>query len=205
VYDNLSTGNRWAVRWGPLELGDILEPARLHEVFSAYQPVAVMHFAACALVEESMQEPARYYRNNVSGAVNVLDTCRVSGVAGFVFSSTCAVYGNAATVPIDEAQSTQPVNPYGASKLMIERVLADFLAGSETFAFNLGTGQGYSVRQVLAAVERVSGRKVPQEIGPRRPGDPPVLVADTRRAQAELGVHFSLSTSLERIVQTAWA
>jgi UDP-glucose-4-epimerase GalE len=289
VYDNLSTGNRCAVRWGPLELGDILDAARLHEVFCSYRPVAVLHFAASALVGESMQEPARYYRNNVTGAINVLDACRAHGIAAFVFSSSCAVYGIPAAIPISEAQPKAPINPYGASKLMVERVLADYdmaydvrsavlryfnaagadpendlgeqravethlvplaldaalgtrpplrimgtdhatpdgtairdyihvgdlaqahvaalrrlLTGSESFAFDLGSGQGHSVRQVLSVIERVSRRAVPHEIAPRRPGDPPVLIADPHRARAELGLDFALSASFERIVETAW-
>lgn len=126
TYDNLSIGNRWAVKWGPLERGDILDPARLSEVFQEYQPVAVMHFAAFALVGESMREPGRYFRNNVVGTLNLLDACRMFGVSNIVFSSTCATYGNPDSLPITEQSPQIPVNPYGASKLMIERVLRDY-------------------------------------------------------------------------------
>ena len=93
VYDNLSTGNRWAVHYGPMEIGDILDPARLHEVFRQYRPVAVMHFAASTLVGESMLEPAHYYRTNVVGTLNLLDTARAHEVRAIVFSSSCATYG----------------------------------------------------------------------------------------------------------------
>jgi UDP-glucose-4-epimerase GalE len=128
AYDNLSIGNRWAVRWGPLEVGDILDPNRLHEVCRKHAPEAVLHFAAFALVGESVQEPALYYRNNVVGALNLLDAARLSGARAFVFSSTCATYGVPEEIPIREDAPQRPVNPYGASKLMIERVLADYEA-----------------------------------------------------------------------------
>ena len=133
VFDNLSTGNRWAVRYGPLELGDIQRPDQLSDVFSAYKPVGVMHFAADALVGESMQHPAKYYRNNVLGTLNVLDAMRVSECRSIVFSSTCAVYGTPAQTPITEATPKDPVNPYGASKLMVERMLRDH---ASAYGFN---------------------------------------------------------------------
>lgn len=126
TYDNLSIGNRWAVRWGPLELGDINDAARLHEVFRRHDPVGVLHFAALALVGESVTAPGLYYRANVGGALSVLDAARTHDVRAFVFSSTCAVYGAPANVPIHEDTPPSPVNPYGASKLMVERILADY-------------------------------------------------------------------------------
>jgi len=287
--DNLSTGRRDAVRWGPLEIGDILDPARLHEVFAQYCPAAVMHFAACALVGESMAEPARYWRNNLIGTINLLDACRTHGVGGFVLSSTCAVYGAAAPVLIVEDTLKAPVNPYGASKLSAEMALQDYSAtyglpaailryfnaagadlegeagehrivethlipraldaalgasppfqimgsdyptpdgtavrdyvhvsdlaeahiaalrhlldGGGTFVVNLGTGLGYSVREVLDSIERITGQRVPHEIAPRRPGDPPQLVADASRARYMLGVDFSLSQGLDQIIESAW-
>lgn len=128
TYDNLSTGNRWAVRWGPLELGDVSDGARLHEAFRRHAPVGVLHFAALALVGQSVAEPALYYRANVGGTLSVLDAARNHGAGAFVFSSTCAVYGAPATVPISEDTPPDPINPYGASKLMVERVLADYAA-----------------------------------------------------------------------------
>lgn len=128
TYDNLSIGNRWAVRWGPLEPGDILDVARLSEVFKKHRPVAAMHFAAFALVGESMAAPSLYYRNNVAGAINLLDAARLNDVQAIVFSSTCAIYGIPDELPIKEDTPQRPVNPYGASKLMVERILADYEA-----------------------------------------------------------------------------
>lgn len=290
TYDNLSIGNRWAVRWGPLERGDILDGARLGEVFKAHRPVGVLHFAALALVGESVQAPGLYYRTNVTGAVAVLDACRLHDVPAFVFSSTCAVYGAPDRIPIDEATPTRPINPYGASKLMVERILEDYdaayglrhmalryfnaagadpdgeigerrdvethlvplaldailgrrpplnilgddyatpdgtairdyihvsdlaeahvraldhlLAGGASRKINLGVGQGYSVRQVLDAAAEVAGRPVPHALAPRRPGDPPELVADPRAAFALLGQDLTARSSLARIIETAWA
>lgn len=263
TYDNLSTGNDWAVRWGPLEIGDLLDSARLHEVCKAYRPIAVMHFAASALVGESMREPARYYRNNVTGTLTLLDACRAHDIDSIVFSSSCAVYGIPDELPITEQAPKAPVNPYGASKLAAERVIADYAAayglrhatlryfnaagadiegeigehrtvethliplaldavlglrsplqimgtdystsdgtavrdyvhvtdltsahvaalkllleGSRSFTANLGTGKGYSVREILTSIENVTGRTVPHSIAPRRPGDPPMLIAE---------------------------
>jgi UDP-glucose-4-epimerase GalE len=289
TYDNLSIGNRWAVRWGSLERGDILDLSRLHDVFKEHQPIAVLHFAALALVGESMQVPALYYRTNVAGAQNVLDACRVHNVPAFVFSSTCAVYGVPESTPIGEQTPTLPVNPYGASKLMVERILADYemaygmrymalryfnaagadpdgeigeardiethlvplaldallgkrpplrilgddyptpdgtairdyihvsdladahvraldllLAGEPSCRVNLGTGHGYSVRQVLDAAAAVAGREVPYEIAARRPGDPAELVADPQNAFTLLGRDLTRRSDLASIMQTAW-
>jgi UDP-arabinose 4-epimerase len=286
--DNLSTGNRWAARYGPFEIGDILDHARLGDVFARYRPVAVMHFAALSLVGESMTLPAFYYRNNVTGALNLLDAARAFAVGGFVFSSTCATYGIPEQVPIGESTPQRPINPYGASKLMVERLLADFemayglpyaslryfnaagadpdaeigecrpvethliplvldavlgkapplrvmgtdyptadgtavrdyihvtdlalahvaalehlLAQQGSLSLNLGTGQGYSVAEVIAAAERVTGRKVPHGHAPRRPGDPPALVADPTRSRQALGLAHARS-DLETIIATAW-
>jgi UDP-arabinose 4-epimerase len=290
TYDNLSIGNRWAVRWGPLEVGDILDPNRLHEVCRKHEPAAVLHFAAFALVGESVQEPALYYRNNVVGAINLLDATRLSGARAFVFSSTCATYGVPEEIPIREDAPQHPVNPYGASKLMVERVLADYeaayglryaalryfnaagadpdgeigecravethlvplmleatlgrrpplqilggdyptpdgtairdyvhvtdlaaahvaalrhlLAGKPSLSLNLGTGRGHSVREAIAATERVTGHPVPRSVAARRPGDPPILFADPGRSIKLLGLTLPHSATLDQIVATAWA
>jgi UDP-arabinose 4-epimerase len=290
TYDNLSIGNRWAVRWGPLERGDILDASRLHDVFKNHRPVGVLHFAALALVGESMQVPGLYYRTNVGGAQNVMDACRIHDVPAFVFSSPCAVYGVPLTLPIGEDTPTVPINPYGASKLMVERILDDYgmayglrhmalryfnaagadpdgeigeardvethlvplaldailhrrpplrilgddyptpdgtavrdyihvsdladahvraldllLTGEPSRKINLGTGRGYSVREVLDAAAAVAGRMVPHEIAPRRAGDPAELVADPCAARALFGNDLTQRSSLARIIETAWA
>ena len=290
TYDNLSIGNRWAVRWGPIERGDILDPTRLHEVFTAYRPVGVLHFAAFALVGESMAKPGPYYRANVVGALNILEACRIHGVPAFVFSSTCAVYGTPDRMPIDEYSPTRPINPYGASKLMVEQILSDFemayglrhvalryfnaagadpsgeigefrdiethlvplaldailgrrapltvfgddyptpdgtairdyvhvgdlaeahvralsllIEGGPSGRINLGTGHGYSVREVLAAAHEITGRQVPHAMAPRRPGDPAELIANSRNARVLLGEDVMQRSSLASIIETAWA
>lgn len=125
-YDNLVYGHEAAVKWGPLEVGDILDRARLDEVIQRYHPAAVMHFAAFAYVGESVENPAKYYRNNVVGSLNLVEACQSQGIDKFVFSSTCATYGVPAEIPMTESHPQQPVNPYGQSKLMIEQILKDF-------------------------------------------------------------------------------
>lgn len=126
AYDNLVHGHRWAVRWGPFEYGDIGDRARLDEVMGKYRPAAIMHFAAFAYVGESVISPGKYYRNNVAGALTLLEAARDHGVEHFVFSSTCATYGVPETSPIPESHPQCPINPYGSSKLMVERILDDF-------------------------------------------------------------------------------
>ena len=126
AYDNLVYGHREAVRWGPLEVGDIADRHRLDEVIAEYRPEAAIHFAAYAYVGESVQDPAKYYRNNVAGTLSLLEALVHHGIDRVVFSSTCATYGIPEQVPIDEQHPQHPINPYGASKLMIERMLQDF-------------------------------------------------------------------------------
>ncbi|MCB1805616.1 MAG: UDP-glucose 4-epimerase, partial [Candidatus Competibacteraceae bacterium] len=126
VFDNLVYGHPWAVRWGPLEQGDIADRDRLDAVLQQYKPVAVMHFAAYAYVGESVQNPGKYYRNNVAGTLTLLEALRDHNIDKFVFSSTCATYGVPTQIPIPENHSQQPINPYGMSKLMIEQILRDF-------------------------------------------------------------------------------
>lgn len=288
AYDNLSRGNVWAVRWGPLEQGDIGDAARLKAVMEKYRPIALMHFAAYCYVGESVAEPLLYYRNNVQGSLTLLDTARQCGLGKFVLSSTCATYGDPQTLPIAESHPQNPTSPYGASKLMVERMLRDceaahglswaslryfnaagadpdgeigeahdpetrliplaiqaamaenepltvfgtdyptpdgtairdyihvadlanahilalqhLLAGGESLAVNLGTGEGHSVLDVIAAVERVSTRRVAVGYGPRRPGDPPCMVADATQARERLGWR-PYYPKLETIIETAW-
>lgn len=289
VYDNLSHGHEQAVQWGPLERGDIADSLLLGEVFERYQPIAVMHFAAFIAVGESVEDPGKYYRNNVAGTLNLLQAMVAHSVDKFVFSSTAAIFGTPDKVPISEDEPQAPINPYGRSKLMVEQMLADLerahglravmlryfnaagaspdgeigechdpethliplaldaaagkgpaltvfgddyptpdgtcirdyihvgdLAdahvraldylgqGGATRGFNLGTGSGVSVREILDSIERVTKRAVPHNFGPRRPGDPPVLVSDASRARRELGWQPRLS-DIDTIIASAWA
>jgi UDP-arabinose 4-epimerase len=289
VYDNLSRGHRAAVRWGPLVEGDLHDTARLAAALRTHQVTAVMHFAAFAYVGESMTDPESYYRNNVGGTLALLAAMREAGIARIVFSSTCAVYGMPEHLPIRETTEKAPLNPYGDTKLAIERALhwyagayglryvalryfnaagadpdgeigedhepethliplvlraalgrgdpievygtdyptpdgtairdyihvgdladahlgaLDYLAaGGDSIAINLGTGSGCSVREVIAAVERIGGRPVPRHEVARRPGDPPALVADPSLALSRLGWRPRRS-DLETIIATALA
>jgi UDP-glucose-4-epimerase GalE len=287
VYDNLVAGHRAAVKFGDLVEGDILDTDGLTEVLRRQQVFAVMHFAAFLDVGESVRDPSKYYRNNVAGAASVLSAMAAAAVKHFVFSSTCATYGEPIETPIAETHPQQPINSYGESKLAIERALPHFerahgmswvalryfnAAGAdpdgeigedhdpeihvipraieaatggrrlEVFgddyptpdgtclrdyvhvsdladahqcaletivetgksgAYNLGTGRPHSVREVIDAVERVTGRAVSWALGPRRPGDPAVLYSAPHKAQAEL--HWTpRHADLEAIVRTAW-
>jgi UDP-arabinose 4-epimerase len=123
VFDDFTQGHDWAVKWGPLERGSLADQGRLREVFAAHKVEAVVHFAASALVGESMSQPTKYFRNNTVATLNLLDAMREAGVATIVFSSTCATYGDPVRVPIDETHPQTPVNPYGESKLMVEKIL----------------------------------------------------------------------------------
>jgi UDP-glucose-4-epimerase GalE len=125
TYDNLSRGNRWAVKWGPLEEGDIADGARLRAVLNRYQPLAVMHFAAFAYVGESVERPLLYYENNVGGSTALFRAIIETRTIPLVFSSTCATYGVPEQIPIPEEHPQRPINPYGFSKLIVERMLAD--------------------------------------------------------------------------------
>ena len=289
VYDNLVYGHREAVRWGPLVEGDIADRARLDAVIREYRPEAVMHFAAYAYVGESVADPGKYYRNNVAGSLALFEAMRDHGIGRLVFSSTCATYGLPQYTPMDERHPQRPINPYGASKLMVERMIGDFagahglraislryfnaagadpdgeigedhspethliplalaaalgsipqltifgedydtddgtcvrdyvhvsdladahvlaveaLAGTPPGlrAFNLGNGSGYSVKQVLSAVERVTGHRVPVRIGLRRSGDPARLVSASDCARKELGWQPRIA-GLDEIIASAW-
>jgi UDP-glucose-4-epimerase GalE len=285
IYDNLSTGHAFLASGSELVHADIADVPALSAALRRVD--SVMHFAAHAYVGESVTNPRKYFRNNVEGGLVLLNACVDCGVRRIIFSSTCAVYGVPAKVPIAEDTPRQPVNPYGVSKLFFEQALeaydrayglrfaslryfnaagADasgeigelhepeshlipsaFLAaigarpdlevfgtdyptpdgtcvrdyihvsdladahvsalerladGAGSVAVNLGTGKGYSVKEVLSKVEQVTGRKVPVHIAPRRAGDPPALVADPRLAEKVL--YWKATRSLDDIVTTAW-
>lgn len=291
VMDDLRAGGSAPERVGaaPLVKRDVGDPVALEETFGRYGPFdGVLHFAAYLSVPESVAHPMRYYRNNVAGTAQLLDAALAHGVRAFVLSSTCAVYGQPEVTRISEDTPLAPINPYGASKAMIERQLADveaahglrwaalryfnaagadpegeigechdpethlvpvaleavaglrpalelygtdydtpdgtcvrdyvhvtdlavahvraieeLLCGHPSGCWNLGTGRGSSNREVLAAVERVTGRPVPMREAPRRPGDPAVLVADPARFCAEF--HWQPRHSdLDTVVATAW-
>jgi UDP-arabinose 4-epimerase len=287
VFDNLVYGHKWAVKWGPLIEGDLADGALVRRVLAEHKVTAVIHFAAYAYVGESVTNPRKYFHNNVVNTLNLLDAMVDGGVRDIVFSSTCAVYGEPQRVPISEDNRREPVNPYGDSKLAVEKILRwyggaynlryaalryfnaagadpdgelgedhdpethliplaieaalggrelsifgtdyptpdgtavrDYIhvadlaqahllalntlgAGTPQLQLNLGTGRGHSVREVVAAVERVSGRKVPAQLVARRAGDPPELVADARQAAAALGWKPRYAT-LDTIVEHAF-
>ena len=287
VYDNLAAGHRGAVKFGEFVQGDIADVDAVRRALRRYDVFGVMHFAAFLDVGESVREPARYYRNNVGGALSVLEAMAAESVKHFVFSSTCATYGEPIETPITENHPQRPINSYGETKLAVERALPHFERayglrwvalryfnasgadpdgeigedhspeihvipraieaarggpGLQVFgddyptpdgtclrdyihvsdladahvkaleaivetgksgAYNLGTGHPHSVKAVIDAVERVTGRKVPWTLGPRRPGDPAVLYAAPQKAQSEL--HWSPRfADLDAIVGTAW-
>ncbi|MBF9022615.1 UDP-glucose 4-epimerase GalE [Rhodobacterales bacterium FZCC0069] len=130
VYDNLSRGNKWAVQWGPLEVADLGDRNRLHEVIDKYHPAAVIHFAAYAYVGESVQDPIKYYMNNVTGSLELFRALNDKNIKKLIFSSTCATYGHPKKLPINERHPQQPINPYGESKLMVEKILKDLDASN---------------------------------------------------------------------------
>jgi UDP-glucose-4-epimerase GalE len=286
LYDNLSTGYLRLAQGFELVEGDIADEAKLRPVLARVD--AVMHFAAHAYVGESVENPRKYFRNNVLGALSLLNSVLDAGIRRFVFSSTCAVYGIPEQIPISEQTPREPVNPYGASKLFFENALEaysrayglrsvslryfnaagadesgeigelhdpethliplalaasaangpelqihgsdyptpdgtcvrDYIhvndladahvralqyleKGGDLLAINLGTGRGHSVLEAIRAAESATGRPVRRKIGPRRPGDPPILVADPARAQRVLG--WTAKRNLADIVSSAWA
>jgi UDP-arabinose 4-epimerase len=152
VYDNLCAGHEWAAKWGPLELGDIQDRARLDEIINKYHPKAVMHFAAFAYIGESVTDPGKYYRNNVTGSLTLLETMRDHKIERIVFSSTCATYGVPENIPIGEDAPQRPINPYGASKLMVERMIEDF-------------GSAYGLRSVALRYFNAAGADPEGDIG----------------------------------------
>jgi len=288
AYDSLVRGHRESVRWGPFVQAELGDSERLADTIKRFDVAAVMHFAAFTYVGESMINPELYFGNNVANSMRLLEAMRGAGVRHIVFSSTAAVYGTPERVPIPETAPHRPVNPYGESKLMVERMLhwygeahgfthaalryfnaagadpegeigeehdpethliplvlqaalgqrahidilgtdyptpdgtairdyihvqdlADahikaiehLLRGGASLELNLGTGKGYSVREVITAAERVTGRRVPQREAPRRPGDPPSLVAEVRQARDALDWAPAIS-DIDSILATAW-
>ncbi len=126
TYDNLSTGHKTNVQWGPLVIGDLQDRERLKKTIREYTPKGVLHFAASALVIESMHDPAKYYDNNVAGSIALLEVMREENISSLVFSSTCATYGHPEFSPITEEHPQKPINPYGRSKLMVEQIIQDY-------------------------------------------------------------------------------
>ncbi len=152
TYDSLIYGHKWAVKWGPLEIGDILDEERLDYVLQQYKPEAVIHFAAFAYVGESVENPLKYYRNNVVGTLNILEALLRNKIDKFVFSSTCATYGVPQHVPITEQHPQKPINPYGQSKLIVEQMLKDF-------------DKSYKLRSVALRYFNAAGADPEGEIG----------------------------------------
>ncbi len=287
VYDNLSKGHREAVQGHPFELGDLGDKTRLAEVFKKYGIEAVMHFAAFIEVGESVKEPSKYYHNNVAKVLNLLDAMHENAVRYFVFSSTAATFGEPIRPKIDETHPQKPINPYGNTKLMVEKMLEDFdtayglksvalryfnasgaddsgeigeshspethliplvlqaAAGkrpcisvfgtdyptpdgtcvrdyvhvndlarahilalekmtkeNQSLRYNLGSGNGQSVAELIAQAKEVTGVDFKVEYKGRRAGDPAVLVADSAKATRELG--WKPQYDLKQIIQTAW-
>ena len=288
TYDNMSTGNRWSVKWGPLVEADLADGVLLREVIRKYSVSAVVHFAANAYVGESVVNPRKYFENNASNTLHLLGAMLDTGINHIVFSSTCATYGIPDRIPISERETQQPINPYGESKLFIEQVLrwysnaydlnwialryfnaagadldgeigehhdpethliplviqsamgvrpeleiygmnhpthdgtpirdyihvmdladAHLLAleylikGGGSKAINLGTGNGHSVMEVISAVKRISGLLPPTRPVEKRPGDPPVLVADASRAHQTIS-WIPKHKDIHEIVESAW-
>lgn len=288
TFDSLVTGWSDAIKFGPFEKGDLLNKAEVYRAFKKHSPVAVMHFAALSQVGESMQRPGLYWENNVMGSLYLIQAAIDHGCMDFVFSSTCATYGDQDGVVLDENSAQQPINAYGASKRAVENILADYQAafglnhvifryfnvagadpdgevgefhqpethliplildaidgkrdaltifgndydtpdgtcirdyvhvcdlvnahvlglkwlqeGRGSRVFNLGTGDGFSVREVINQVEHVTKRSVPIVEGARRPGDCTKLVSGSLRAVSELGWSAERS-NMHQMITDAW-
>lgn len=162
TYDNLCRGQAHAVKWGPLERGDLLDADALAAVFARRRPAAVIHFAALAYVAESVADPAAYYRNNVVGTLTLLDAMRAAGVGELVMSSSCATYGAAGEGPVTEETPQRPVSPYGASKLMAERLLADY-------------GAAYGLKSIALRFFNAAGADPDGEVGEEHDPEPHLI------------------------------
>jgi len=178
TYDNLEYGHRWAVKWGPLEYGDIADRVRLSEVIRKYRPEGVIHFAAYAYVGESVEYPAKYYRNNVAGTLTLLESMREYGIDKIVFSSSCATYGIPGEVPITETTAREPINPYGWSKLMIERMLADFepAYGIRHIILRYFNAAGADLEGDIGEVHTPETHLIPRLFSATNQGCPPITV-----------------------------
>lgn len=288
VYDNLSTGHAYSIKWGPFVQGDIGDATRLGNALETYKPKAVLHFAASALVIESLENPEKYYRNNLAGSLSLLETMRLHNVKNLIFSSTCATYGHPQFTPITEEHPQLPVSPYGRTKWMAEQMMNDFsnaygmktiflryfnAAGADfeteigenhtpethlvpsiiltalglkpeivvygtsfptrdgsairdyvhildlanahvlalqyllekqvNLALNLGTGHGSSVLEIVDAVQKHTGKKIPVRLEQHRPGEPGILTADNRKAKSILGWE-PVHSQIPLIIETAW-
>jgi len=282
IYDNLQNGHKWAAGSSPLVVGDLLDPVLLDQTFKTYKPLAVLHFASSIDCRASMNQPAHYYRNNVVGSLNLLDTMQKNGVLKLVFSSTAAVYGFPESETIAESHPCKPVNVYGNTKWMVEQMIHDFekayglngvilryfnaagadpdgelgeahhpethliplalqtalekqthlnvfgdgsairdyihvsdlasahvkalqwlLSNKGPMTFNLGTGKGYSLNEVLEMIEKVTQKPIKRILQPKNPNEPFKLIADSTEAQKTLEWTPTLS-DLETIVSTAY-
>ena len=211
VYDNLSRGHKDLVRWGPLIEGDIRDTRLMCESMRWFKPDAVIHFAAFAYVGESVTNPGLYYDNNVTGTLSLLRAMTQAGAQNLIVSSTCATYGQPKHMPITEETPQQPLNPYGQSKLMMEQMCGDFAAAHRLHymalryfnACGCDADRGISVREIIDATARVTGKRVPHVVSARRPGDPAVLVAAIAKSEAILGWKARHS-DIDHIIATAW-
>lgn len=288
VLDNLVCGHRQAVKWGPFYKGDMADADLFEKIVAGHDIAAVMHFAAFCYVGESVEDPAKYYLNNVAETIGLLQLMRKANIDKFIFSSTCATYGEPEQVPIFEDHSQNPINPYGRSKHMVEQMLADYqaaydfnacalryfnaagadpdgelgedhapethliplvlkvalgqrekvsifgddyitpdgtcirdyihindlaqahllalehlLGGGTGGFYNLGNGDGYSVKQVIETARKVTGHEIPAKTTPRRPGDPAILVGAAQKVKEKWGWQAQFP-DLKSIIQTAW-
>jgi UDP-glucose 4-epimerase len=288
VFDNLSYGHQDFVKWGTFEQGDLGNIEDIRKIFKNYPITAVMHFAAFTYVGESVENPGKYYKNNVCNTINLLDVMREFNVMKIVFSSTCATYGDPVEIPITETHPQNPISPYGRGKLMVENIMADYshaynlkyvslryfnaagadpefeigelhdpethliplildaasgkrdnikifgtnystpdgtcvrdyihvtdLAdahlkalqylekGGESDYFNLGNGNGFSVREVIEMARKVTGKNITAVEDDRRPGDPPVLVGSSNKIRKTLKWNPEYD-DLSQIIRTAW-
>ena len=288
IFDNLSYGHRDFVKWGTFEKGDLGNIEDIRSVFRKYPIEAVMHFAAFTYVGESVEDPQKYYLNNVKNTLNLLQVMLEENVKYFVFSSTCATYGNPVEIPITENHPQNPINPYGKGKLIVETVLKDYsdayglkyaslryfnaagadpdgdvgelhdpethliplildvaagkredikifgtdydtpdgtcirdyihvtdlaeahiLAleylqnGGKSDFFNLGNGNGFSVKEVIETARKVTGKNIKAAEADRRPGDPPILVGSSDKAKEKLNWNPKYD-KLSKIIETAW-